>query len=153
MIPMGLYPYLVAVHITAVVCFVGTLLAQNRMMTQIACCPSHTRIATIQSLLRVDRSVTTPALLTTWAAGLLLAINGGWFASGWLMAKLVLVVALSAYHGVQSGRMRRQLSQAQITPDGCAAPPAVPLAISTRTSGIMIVATLAIVALAVVKPF
>jgi putative membrane protein len=44
-------------------------------------------------------------MIATWVLGLALAWIGpdsryGWFASGWLQAKLVLVLGLSALHGL-----------------------------------------------------
>ena len=53
---------------------------------------------------RLLRGIINPAMVTTWLLGLWLAWNGpdshyGWFASHWLDAKLVLVIALSALHG------------------------------------------------------
>src|SRR5262249_60053985 len=50
------------------------------------------------------RIFTPPAMIATWLLGLWLAWHGpdyrhGWFESGWLEAKLALVVALSALHG------------------------------------------------------
>jgi protoporphyrinogen IX oxidase len=42
--------------------------------------------------------IMTPAMLLTWVLGLWLAMSGGWFAAGWLHAKLLLVVGLSAAH-------------------------------------------------------
>jgi protoporphyrinogen IX oxidase len=53
---------------------------------------------------RLLRAIINPAMIATWVLGLSLAWLGpdshyGWFASGWLQAKLVLVLALSALHG------------------------------------------------------
>ena len=53
---------------------------------------------------RLLRAIINPAMIATWVLGLWLAWLGpdshyGWFASGWLQAKLVLVLALSALHG------------------------------------------------------
>jgi putative membrane protein len=41
-----------------------------------------------------------PAMVVTWALGLWLAWDGGWFSSPWLLAKLALVVLMSALHGL-----------------------------------------------------
>ncbi len=48
------------------------------------------------------RLITTPAMLVSWALGLALAFGGAidWSANGWFHAKLALVVALSAFHGL-----------------------------------------------------
>jgi protoporphyrinogen IX oxidase len=53
---------------------------------------------------RLLRAIINPAMIATWLLGLWLAWHGpdsryGWFASGWLLAKLVLVLALSALQG------------------------------------------------------
>jgi putative membrane protein len=43
----------------------------------------------------------TPAMIATWVFGLWLAVAGGWFSDGskWLHFKLLLVLALSGFHG------------------------------------------------------
>jgi putative membrane protein len=48
-----------------------------------------------------------PAMIATWIFGLWLAIQGGWFASGWLHAKLALVIAMSGLHGYLAATTRR----------------------------------------------
>jgi putative membrane protein len=51
---------------------------------------------------RLLRYITTPAMLASWALGLMLAFSGliDWSRDGWFHAKLILVLALSAYHGL-----------------------------------------------------
>ncbi|WP_046862341.1 protoporphyrinogen oxidase HemJ [Microvirga massiliensis] len=49
---------------------------------------------------RLLKAIINPAMIVTWVLGLYLAFAGGWFQSGWLHAKLLLVVVLSAVHGV-----------------------------------------------------
>ena len=39
-----------------------------------------------------------PAMMAAWVLGLWLAYDVGWFASGWLQAKLALVVLMIGYH-------------------------------------------------------
>lgn len=107
MTAMEFYPFLVAGHVTAVVFLVGGMLAQDRMVSALAQHPRDQQAAIIAILLRLDRRVTTPALLLAWIFGLSLAISGAWFTSGWLILKLAFVVALSALHGMQTGRLRR----------------------------------------------
>lgn len=92
------YDLLKAGHIVAVVIWFGgmmavALLKQGSDMTA----PLRTW----------DRNVTTPAMIVSWALGLTMATWVGWFASGWMIAKLAFVLALSAVHGVLSGRLRR----------------------------------------------
>ncbi|MGB3807307.1 MAG: CopD family protein [Erythrobacter sp.] len=59
---------------------------------------------------KLRKIILTPSLVLVWAFGLLLAFSGGWFDNGWLHAKLLLVVALSGYHGwlvAQTKKMAR----------------------------------------------
>ena len=51
---------------------------------------------------RLLRYITTPAMLASWVLGLILAFSGliDWSRDGWFHAKLILVLALSAYHGL-----------------------------------------------------
>ena len=44
-----------------------------------------------------------PSLVVVWVLGLLLAYTAGAFAQGWFHAKLLLVLALSAYHVWMAG--------------------------------------------------
>jgi putative membrane protein len=85
-----------------------------------------------------------PAMIVTWATGVILAL--GWWdlaSSGWLHAKLVLVLAMSAFHGA-CAKWRKELAAGS----------------SARTGRFFRIANevptllfLAIVALAIVKPF
>jgi uncharacterized membrane protein len=63
--------------------------------------------ARLAALRRWDRFVTGPALAAVWGLGITLAVEGGWFHSGWLPVKLTLVLALSALHGMAAGSMKR----------------------------------------------
>lgn len=61
-----------------------------------------------------------PSIVVVWVLGILLATTAGLWSEGWLHAKLVLVLALSAYHGWMGGyakklaRGERQLSGKQL---------------------------------------
>src|SRR5262249_14419154 len=48
---------------------------------------------------RLLNAIITPAMVVSWALGLWLASTGGSYVAGWLQAKVVLVVGLSALHG------------------------------------------------------
>jgi protoporphyrinogen IX oxidase len=98
-----------------------------------------------EALLR--RMILTPSMIAVWALGLALAANVGLFEGGeglgWLHAKLVLVVALSGYHGWAVGYTRKLAAGAPT--------------LSTRQlrliNEVPAAAVIAIVILAVVKPF
>lgn len=48
-----------------------------------------------------------PSIVVVWVLGLLLAMNVGAFAQGWFHAKLLLVIALSGYHGWMVGYAKK----------------------------------------------
>ncbi len=104
-----LYLWMKALHVAAAITFVGGVLADALVLAMMARTePAATeRALPLQSLRGWGQAVTTPAMLLAWTLGLVLAVQGGWFAFGWLRVKLAAVLALSAIHGVQSGRLRR----------------------------------------------
>lgn len=51
--------------------------------------------------------ILTPSLIIVWVLGLSLAYGGGWFSSGWLHAKLTLVLAMTGYHGWLVGQTKK----------------------------------------------
>ena len=103
------YLWLKALHVAAAITFVAGVLATALLLTL---SPggeawSRDRQPIVHGLRTWHSRVTTPAMLIVWALGIALALEGGWFAHQWLQAKLVLVLALSAVHGVHSGALRR----------------------------------------------
>lgn len=138
---MDLYPFLLAAHVTAMVFLVGGMLFQNRMLAATQHYPPGLLATSLDTLFRIDRQIVTPALMLTWLFGLGLAFWAEWFPVAWLLLKLVFVIALSALHGIQSGRIRRAIRESR---------PAV----SVPGSGTGIVlAMLCIAVLVIVKPF
>ena len=87
--------------------------------------------------------ILTPAMILVWLFGITLASVGHWWASGWLGAKLLLVIGLSAYHGWMVG-YGRKLARGERPVSGTA------LRLMNEVPGI---ATAAIVVLVIVKPF
>lgn len=130
------YAWLKALHVAAAITFAAGLLGAAVFLTTAQ--PGCTEAA--RALHRWDRRVTTPAMLRVWTLGLTLALMGGWLRDGWLVAKLVLVVALSGAHGVQSAKLRRLAGDVVA---GASPPLVAPLVI-----GVIV----AIAILAVVKP-
>lgn len=91
---------------------------------------------------KLRRIILTPAMLIVWALGITLATIGQHWDEPWLHAKLLLVIALSAYHGWMIG-YGRKLARGERPVDGRT------LRLMNEIPGI---ATAAIVILAVVKP-
>src|SRR3546814_17094753 len=61
---------------------------------------------------RLRRIILNPSLIIVWVFGLMLAFNGDYWREGWFIAKLLLVVALSGYHGWMIGSFKK-LKQAE----------------------------------------
>jgi uncharacterized membrane protein len=139
----AVYPWLKALHVAAAITFVGGVLATAVILRPKLGDNASGReeSGTVRSLRAWHREVTTPAMLIVWALGIVLALQGGWFASLWLQAKLALVVLLSAVHGVQSGALRRLAGGSALPMQG--------LQFSGRLT-IVLVAGIAI--LAIIKP-
>lgn len=104
-----IYLALKAVHVVAVMTFVGSVLSDALVLRILAAsAPGDVLRQRVIPVARAwDRLATTPAMAVVWAAGIALAIEGHWFGHLWLTIKLIAVVALSGIHGVQSGRLRR----------------------------------------------
>ncbi|KWO43487.1 hypothetical protein WT97_17270 [Burkholderia sp. MSMB1459WGS] len=132
-----IYLVLKAVHLVAVVTFVGGLLLSS-VGVRIA------NLAVHRAVRRWDRTVTAPALALVWIAGIALALSGHWFGAAWLSAKLALVAALSVLHGILAGTLRR------MERDDLVVMPAPWLG---QAAGAAIVAIGLVVGLAVIKPF
>ena len=102
-----MYQWLKAFHIIAMIAWMAGMLYLPRLFVyhcaaEKGSVQSETFKVMERRLLRV---IINPAMIATWLLGLWLAWNGpdsryGWFDSGWLHAKLVLVLALSALAGM-----------------------------------------------------
>ena len=101
-----LYPWIKALHVVAAITFVSGVLTTALLLSALPDEDVPSAAAFIRRARRWDKWVTTPAMVATWALGLTLGLAGQWFASGWLIAKLVVVVALSGFHGALSTRLR-----------------------------------------------
>lgn len=132
-----IYLWLKAIHVVAVVTFVGGLLLLS-VGVRIA------NLAVHRAVRRWDRTVTAPALALVWIAGIALALSDHWFGAAWLSVKLVVVVALSALHGILSGTLRRMERDDLVV---------VPAPWLGQAAGAVVAATAIVVGLVVIKPF
>ena len=99
-----LIAYIKAFHVIAIIAWMAGLLYLPRLLvyhaaSRIGCEQSETFKVMERRLLRF---ITTPAMLASWVVGLMLAFSGviDWSRDEWFHAKLALVLALSAYHGL-----------------------------------------------------
>ena len=102
--PPGLYLWVKAAHIFAVISWVAGMLYLPRLFVyHSASEPGSEQSETFKVMEgRLLRIIVNPAMVATWVLGLWLAWTTGAYASGWFHAKLVLVVAMSGLHGMLS---------------------------------------------------
>jgi putative membrane protein len=97
-----MYDWIKALHIIALIAWMAGMLYLPRLfvyhsVTEIGSAQSET-FKTMER--RLLRAIINPAMIATWVLGLWLAWQGDWFRAPWLHAKLVLVLLLSAAHGL-----------------------------------------------------
>jgi protoporphyrinogen IX oxidase len=96
--------YIKAFHIIAIIAWMAGLLYLPRLFVYHAASKPGSEQSETFKLMerRLLRYITTPAMIAAWAFGLALAFSGAidWPRDGWFHAKLALVLALSAFHGL-----------------------------------------------------
>ena len=130
-----IYPIIKALHLVSVLLFVGGLLAGALQLAN----ASPAAAGTPRNPLQWHRRVTTAAMFGAWIFGLMLAEVGNWFPAPWLIIKLALVLALSALHGILTGRLRN-VESSPATSDDSAFPWAS--AVMLLVAGIVFLAVL-----------
>ncbi len=94
--------WLKAFHLMSLIAWMAALLYLPRLFVYHAGAAPGSELSDTFKVMerRLLRGIMTPAMIGTWIFGLWLAIVGGYFSSGgWLHVKLLLVVAMSAFHG------------------------------------------------------
>jgi putative membrane protein len=104
---VNVYDWIKAFHIIALIAWMAGMLYLPRLFVyHCAAEKGSVQSETFKTMeRRLLRAIMTPAMIATLVLGVSLAWLGpdsryGWFASGWLGAKLVLVVILTAIHGL-----------------------------------------------------
>lgn len=98
-------------------------------------------LARLRLVRKWDKIITTPAMICVFVSGLYIALTLNFFGSGWLFAKIAIVMILAAVHGIQAGWLRRMLSREEAGSYG------------KNMLPVILVAPLIIIFLVVVKPF
>src|SRR5438445_11665621 len=96
-----MYVWLKAFHVIAIIAWMaGTLYLPRLFVYHCEAEPGSKQSETFKVMeRRLLHAIITPAMVVSWVLGLWLAWAGGFYAAGWLHAKLVLVIGLSALHG------------------------------------------------------
>jgi putative membrane protein len=94
--------WLKAFHLMSLIAWMAALLYLPRLFVYHAGAAPDSELSDTFKVMerRLLRGIMTPAMIGTWIFGLWLAIVGGYFSNGgWLHVKLLLVVAMSGFHG------------------------------------------------------
>lgn len=98
-----------ALHLIAMVCWFAGLFYLPRLFVyhaQSSDAISQERFCVMER--KLYRGIMTPAMIATLVfGGVLLSLNPGWFAMGWIHAKLVLIVVLVGYHHICGAQLKR----------------------------------------------
>ena len=96
-----MYQWLLAFHIIAVIAWMAGMLYLPRLFVYHCEAEAGSKQSETFKVMerRLLKAIINPAMIVTWLLGLWLAWSGGWYASPWLQAKVVLVLGLSALHG------------------------------------------------------
>ena len=100
-----IYTLIKAAHLVSLFVWIGGMVA-------VALSLRYPVLPFLKQIKAYDRFVTSPAMVAAWVLGILLAIQGAWFAQSWLAIKIPLVLILSGLHGVLAGKLRRSTSGA-----------------------------------------
>ncbi len=132
-------------HVVAVISWMAGLLYLPRLFVYHADVKNDSEPARLFIVMeyRLYRYIMTPAMIVAWLTGLWLAWSSFGFRGGWLYAKLVLILLLSAHHGFQ-GRWVRDFAEGRNTR---------PSRFFRFQNEIPTLLMIGIVALVVVKPF
>ena len=139
------YYWLKAGHLIFVIFWMAGLFMLPRFFVyhQEAAAGSPEDAAWIERERRLLRIILTPSIVVVWLLGLLLAFSIDAWSQGWFHAKLLLVLALSGYHGWMAGYAKK-LARGERPLEGRK------LRLLNEVPG---VAAALIVVLAVIKPF
>ena len=140
-----MYLWIKALHIIAVISWMAALLYLPRLLVYHCSAQKGSIQSETFKIMerRLLKAIALPAMIVTWLAGLWLVYETGAWRSGWMHAKFVLVLALSAAQGMQSKWVREFAADANTRPER----------FYRLANEIPTVLMIGIVALAVVKPF
>lgn len=98
----ALYPWLKALHVIAVIAWMAGMLYLPRLFVYHCDAPPGSPQSETFKVMerRLLKAIINPAMIVVWILGLTLAWSGGWYTSGWLQLKFVLVLVMSGVHGL-----------------------------------------------------
>lgn len=105
--PPMMYLLIKSLHVCSVIFWIGGMLLQSLLLLAARSLPGPIlplELTRLRMLHQWDRTITIPAMMMTWMTGLFIATQGNWFGNHWLTLKLVIVIVLSAVHGMLAGQ-------------------------------------------------
>ena len=103
-----LYLWLKALHVVAIIAWMAGLLYLPRLFVYHCAAEAGSVQSETFKVMerRLLKAIMNPAMIAAWVLGLALVWQGGWLTSGWMHAKLALVLALSAVHGMLAKQVK-----------------------------------------------
>jgi putative membrane protein len=97
-----LYLWLKAFHVIAVIAWMAGMLYLPRLFVYHCEAPKGSIQSETFKIMerRLLKAIINPSMIVVWVLGLVLVWQGGWITSGWLHAKVALVLVLSGVHGM-----------------------------------------------------
>jgi putative membrane protein len=140
-----MYLWIKALHLIAVISWMAALLYLPRLLVYHCSAQKGSIQSETFKIMerRLLKAIALPAMIVTWLAGLWLVYETGAWRSGWMHAKFVLVLALSAAHGMQAKWVREFAADENQRPER----------FYRLANEVPTILMIAIVVLAVVKPF
>jgi putative membrane protein len=101
--------WLKALHVAAFAAWMAGLWYLPRLMIYHAGATVGSELSETLKVMerRLLRAITTPAMIVTLGAGLLLATIGDWWTQPWLHVKVLLVAGLAGTHGLLAREVRQ----------------------------------------------
>ncbi len=99
-----MYEWIKALHVIAVISWMAGMLYLPRLFVYHCVAEPGSKQSETFKIMewRLLRVIINPAMIVTWLAGLYMAWAAPWYNAPWFHAKFVLVLILSAVHGVFS---------------------------------------------------
>jgi putative membrane protein len=103
-----LYLWLKALHVIAVIAWMAGMLYLPRLFVYHCDAPKGSIQSETFKIMerRLLKVIINPAMIVTWIIGLYLLWDGGWYTSGWMHAKIALVLIMSGLHGIYVRRLK-----------------------------------------------
>lgn len=103
-----MYNWIKVLHVLAVISWMAGLLYLPRLFVYHAGVAVGSEASALFKIMerRLNKAIMIPAGVVSWLTGLWLALEAGFFRQGWFHGKLLLVVLMTAAHGLLIMRLR-----------------------------------------------